>query len=91
MFVISSSEITRGRRDKGGSCQIGEKMRKELRGIVDYCKREGLAVQEVKLNGKHAKILCAQGTVVVPTTPSEYRSILNTRSYIRRLAKGAIA
>ena len=62
-------------------------MSKHERECVNICRGAGLIVLAISMRGKHLKIVCRQGMVVCPCTPSDQRWIKNMRSVARRLAK----
>ncbi len=54
--------------------------------------KEGLEILEVRRN-KHYRVkvrhpACGDRTITLPTSPSDCRSMLNNRSYLRRFVKG---
>lgn len=61
-------------------------MSKHERECVGICKAAGLTVLTMSARGKHLKIICRQGTVICPCTPSDQRWSKNMRSLARRLA-----
>lgn len=65
-------------------------MNKHLRDYCAICAANGLTVLGVRHRGKHPAILCAEGTVTIPGTPSDHRSRHKTASLARRMARGAI-
>jgi hypothetical protein len=62
-------------------------MSKHERNCVEICRGAGLLVLSISTRGKHLKIMCRQGMVVCPCTPSGQRWTKNMRSVARRLAK----
>lgn len=60
-------------------------MSKHQKDCVRICERAGLTVLDVKFGGKHLKVVCRQGIVVCPCTPSDVRWSKNLRSVARRI------
>ena len=61
-------------------------MSKHHRDCVRICEQAGLSVLQISFGGKHLKVVCAQGTVVCPSTPSDHRWVRQLRAFARRLA-----
>lgn len=60
-------------------------MRRHERDCGRICCAAGLTVLQITY-GKHLKIVCRQGTIVCPTTPSDRRWAKNLRAMARRIA-----
>lgn len=61
-------------------------MSKHHRECVRICRKAGLTVTSIRFGGKHLKIICQQGQVVCPCTPSDMRWIKHLRAFAKRLA-----
>lgn len=62
-------------------------MHKHFRDCRALCEANGLTVITIRHRGKHLGVLCAQGEVIVPCTPSDRRWRHYTASQARRLAR----
>jgi len=60
-------------------------MRKHLKQCVSICQDAGLTVSEIRRGKKHLKVICAEGFVVMPSTPSDRRWQRNALSVARRM------
>jgi hypothetical protein len=60
-------------------------MRKHIKECQKICGSAGLSVIGIEYLGKHLAIVCVEGTVVMPRTPSDYRWTYNARSVARGL------
>lgn len=61
-------------------------MNKHERLCRSICVREGLTVIGIDTSRRHLHVQCAEGNVVFPKTPSDYRWQQNARSVARRVA-----
>jgi hypothetical protein len=60
-------------------------MRKHERECLRICREAGLTVLEIAY-GKHMKLICRQGKLVCPKTPSDHRWAKNFASIARKVA-----
>ena len=60
-------------------------MRKHERECLRICREAGLMVVQITY-GKHMKLVCRQGTIVCPKTPSDHRWARNMASLARKVA-----
>lgn len=60
-------------------------MNKHARDCAALCDEAGLTVLKI-IYGKHLKIVCKQGAVVCPSSPSDFRWRKQVRSVARRMA-----
>ena len=60
-------------------------MRKHERDCVRICSESGLKIRQITY-GKHMKLVCRQGTLVCPKTPSDHRWAKNLASIDRKIA-----
>lgn len=66
-------------------------MRKHYQDCISICEAAGLTVSELKRGKKHIKVICAEGFLVMPSTPSDRRWQKNASSVARRMvANGQI-
>lgn len=63
-------------------------MRKHERECIRLCRSAGLTVLQIAY-GKHLKVVCRQGIIVCPSTPSDQRWMQNLKSVARRVANDA--
>lgn len=61
-------------------------MNKHIRECRSLCANGGLSILRVENRGKHLAVVCEEGRVFMPSTPSDRRWRYNARSYIRKLA-----
>ena len=61
-------------------------MSKHQRECVRICQRAGLVVLGIRFGGKHLKVVCEQGTIVCPCTPSDCRWKQQMRALCRQIA-----
>ena len=64
-------------------------MTRREREWLALCSQSGLTPLQVEHRGKHIAIVCREGRVFCPCTPSDWRSCKNVRSVARRLARAA--
>jgi hypothetical protein len=62
-------------------------MNKHLRECRALCEEAGLCVCRIEHGGKHLKIICNEGKVTMPSTPSDRRWREKALSFARRLAR----
>ena len=62
-------------------------MNKHRRECRSLCEAGGLHVLHVQHLSKHLAVMCAEGMVIMPSTPSDRRWRYNASAFIRRLAK----
>ena len=60
-------------------------MRKHYRECISIGREAGLTVSEVKQGKKHIKVICEEGFLVMPSTPSDRRWQRNALSVARRM------
>ena len=60
-------------------------MRKHISDCISICEMAGLHVLHPENRGKHMAIVCAEGRVFMPTTPSDRRWRYNAASVARKL------
>jgi hypothetical protein len=60
-------------------------MRKHYRECISICQNAGLTVSEVKRGKKHIKVICEEGFLLMPSTPSDRRWQRNALSVARRM------
>ena len=60
-------------------------MRKHYQECISICQHAGLTVSEVKRSKKHVKVICEEGFIVMPSTPSDRRWQRNASSVARRM------
>lgn len=63
-------------------------MRKHLRDYIQLCNDAGLHPHHVEHRGKHVAVVCAEGSLICASTPSDWRGSHNLRARARRLARG---
>ena len=61
-------------------------MGKHPRDCIAICKGAGLMVLELKYGGRHLKVVCREGLLICPSTPSDQRWRHNFASQAKRLA-----
>ena len=61
-------------------------MQKHKRECQNLCQSNGLTVLRLEHRRKHLAVICAEGMVIMPSTPSDHRWRIKARSHIRRLA-----
>ena len=61
-------------------------MNKHYRDCVSLCREGGLTVVGSEQRGRHWAVVCAEGRVFFPCTPSDWRWRHNARSVVRRIA-----
>lgn len=67
----------------------GRPMHKHLRDCRQICTSSGLTVVGLHHRGKHLSVVCAEGEIIMPSTPSDRRWRHNAASFARRMARGA--
>lgn len=60
-------------------------MRKHISDCISICEMAGLNVLHPENRGKHMAIVCAEGRVFMPTTPSDRRWRYKAASVARKL------
>ena len=60
---------------------------KHHRDCIAICKSAGLTPIETEFRGKHFAVICMEGPVFMPSTPSDRRWRHNAISFARRLAR----
>jgi|LauGreDrversion2_2_1035103.scaffolds.fasta_scaffold285868_2 hypothetical protein len=63
-------------------------MHKHLRDCRQICTSSGLTVIGLRHRGKHLSVLCAEGEIIMPSTPSDSRWRHNAAAFARRVARG---
>lgn len=59
---------------------------KHQRDCLALCAEVGLTVLGVEQRGRHWAVVCAEGRLFLPLTPSDHRWRRNARAQARRLA-----
>ena len=62
-------------------------MHKHKRECRTLCQTNGLTVLRLEQRSKHLAVICAEGMVIMPSTPSDRRWRRNAKAYIRRIAQ----
>lgn len=63
-------------------------MNKHRRDCIRLCQQEGLTVHGIEHRGKHWAVVCAEGSLIFPCTPSDGRRWrCNMQAVARRLAR----
>lgn len=62
-------------------------MSKHTRECRAICEAAGLTVLGIDMRRRHPVVRCVEGSVVMPSTPSDHRWRLNARCVARRLAR----
>ena len=60
-------------------------MRKHIKECRNICNNAGLSVLDVEFRGKHLAIICSEGRVFMPCTPSDFRWRYKAKSVAQRL------
>lgn len=63
-------------------------MHKHRRDCRSLCEANGLTVLRVEHRAKHLAVICAEGMVIMPGTPSDQRWRHNAAAQARRMARG---
>lgn len=63
-------------------------MHKHHRDCRKLCEVNGLTVLCVEHRSKHLAVICAEGMVIMPSTPGDHRWRHKAAAYIRRIARG---
>jgi hypothetical protein len=63
-------------------------MHKHRRDCRMLCEVNGLKVLRLEHRSKHLAVVCAEGIVIMPGTPSDYRWRYRAAAYIRRISRG---
>ncbi|MDP2738983.1 MAG: hypothetical protein Q8O82_09885 [Pseudorhodobacter sp.] len=63
-------------------------MRKHHRDCMSLCASAGLTVLGAEQRGHHWAVVCAEGRVFMPSTPSDWRWRRNALAIARRMAEG---
>lgn len=64
-------------------------MHKHIRECRAICETAGLGVLGIDTHRRHLVVRCVEGSIVMPSTPSDHRWRLNARGFARRLARSA--
>jgi hypothetical protein len=65
-------------------------MTKTERECVNVCHEVGLTTLQIEYRGKHWAVVCEEGKLFCPSTPSDHRYLQNLRRSAKRLlAKAA--
>jgi hypothetical protein len=62
-------------------------MCKHRRDCISLCREAGLTVIRVENRGRHLGIRCAEGLIILPSTPSDRRWRYNAIAVARRIAQ----
>lgn len=62
-------------------------MNRHYRDCLRVCRAAGLTPRGIEHRGKHFAVVCAEGLVFCPSTPSDRRSRNNLQAFARRLAR----
>ena len=62
-------------------------MRRHRRECLDLCAEAGLTVLGIEARGRHWAVVCAEGRMFMPCTPSDRRWWRNARAQARRMAR----
>ena len=66
-------------------------MRKHFSVCISICEEAGLTVSKISRGKKHVKVICEEGFIFMPSTPSDRRWQRNALSVARRMvSKGQI-
>lgn len=60
---------------------------KHQRDCTRLCTEAGLSVLGVEFGGKHLRINCEEGLMIMPSTPSDRRWSRNAKALARRLLR----
>lgn len=60
-------------------------MHKHRRECQTLCEANGLTVLRVEHRSKHLAVICAEGLVIMPSTPSDRRWRYNAAACIKRM------
>jgi len=61
-------------------------MRKHFNNCISICEAAGLTVEQIKRSKKHVKVICQEGFVIMPSTPSDRRWQMNALSAAKKVA-----
>ena len=61
-------------------------MRKHFNTCISICEAAGLTVEQIKKSKKHVKVICQEGFVIMPSTPSDRRWQMNAISAAKKVA-----
>lgn len=64
-------------------------MHKHRRDCRSICEANGLNVLRVEHRRKHLAVVCEEGMVIMPATPSDHRWRHKAAAYARRMARGS--
>lgn len=64
-------------------------MNKHKRECIDICAHNGATVIGLRHRGKHLSVVCAEGEVFFPCTPSDWRWRHKAGSTVRRMVRGS--
>lgn len=62
-------------------------MNKHTRECVDICHDAGLTVLGIERRKRHMAVLCEEGFLICPGTPSDHRWRMNLRTTARKLGR----
>tara|TARA_Y100001954_G_C15428726_1_gene415814 strand:- start:348 stop:542 length:195 start_codon:yes stop_codon:yes gene_type:complete len=62
-------------------------MRKHFDICISICEEAGLKVSEITRRKKHIKVICEEGFVFMPSTPSDRRWQKNALRVAKRIAR----
>jgi len=62
-------------------------MTKHRRECLAICRSAGLSIIGLEMGGRHMRVVCAQGSLSCPCTPSDRRWRKNFAAQARRLAR----
>jgi hypothetical protein len=62
-------------------------MNKHQRDCRSLCEASGLTVLRVEHRAKHLAVVCAEGMVIMPATPSDRRWRQKAAAHARRMAR----
>lgn len=62
-------------------------MNKHMRECRAICVSNGLSVIGLRHRGKRLSVLCEEGELIMPSTPSDYRWRYNAAAHARRIAR----
>ncbi len=58
---------------------------KHRRDCIALCTEAGLNVLGIENRGRHIAVVCLEGSIFMPCTPSDHRWRLNARAFARRM------
>jgi adenosyl cobinamide kinase/adenosyl cobinamide phosphate guanylyltransferase len=63
-------------------------MHKHHRDCRSICENNGLTVLRVEHRSKHLAVVCEEGMIIMPSTPSDRRWRYNASAQARRIVRG---